>query len=134
MSDASFEALRRALAQPLPHPDLELLRQWSDQTTDWLLRHFDTLPEQPVGATATRPELEALLREPPPEERGDFAVVLAEFQRKILAHAFRPNHPRFLAFIPGAPSYVSVLGDILCAGTNFFCGVWVEAAGPAQVE
>jgi len=27
-----------------------------------------------------------------------------------------------------------VLGDLLCAGTNFFCGVWLEAAGPSQVE
>ena len=27
-----------------------------------------------------------------------------------------------------------MLGDCLCAGTNFFAGVWMEAAGPAQVE
>src|SRR5438477_4486995 len=114
MPEASLEALRRALAQPLAHPDLELLRQWSDQSTDWLLRHFDTLPDQPVGETASRGELEALLREPPPEERGDFETMLAEFQAKVSRYAFRPNHPRFLAFIPGAPSYVSVLGDILC--------------------
>ncbi len=48
--------------------------------------------------------------------------------------AARPNHPRFLAFIPGAPCFVSVLGDLLCGGTNFFAAVWLEAAGPAQVE
>jgi len=29
---------------------------------------------------------------------------------------------------------VSTLGDWLCAGTNFFLGVWLEAAGPSQVE
>src|SRR4051812_23993168 len=111
---SAVECLRRELAQPLPHPDLELLRQWSDQTTDWLLRHFDRLPEQTVGQSASRQDMEALLREPPPEERGDFAALLADFQNKVVAHAFRPNHPRFLAFIPSAPSYVSVLGDILC--------------------
>src|SRR5262249_22487194 len=48
--------------------------------------------------------------------------------------AFRVNHPRFLAFIPSAPNFVSVLGDMLCAGTNFFAGVWLEACGPAEVE
>src|SRR5207247_4546197 len=43
-------------------------------------------------------------------------------------------HPRFAAFIPGAPNLVSVLGDWLCSATNFFCGVWLEAPGPTQVE
>ena len=49
MPDAALAGLRRELAQPLPHPDLELLRQWSDQLTDWLLRDFETLPDQSVG-------------------------------------------------------------------------------------
>src|SRR5262249_19761575 len=59
---------------------------------------------------------------------------LADFQDKVVPYAFRVNHPRFLAFIPGAPTYVSALADMLCSGTNFFAGVWLEAAGPAQVE
>lgn len=29
---------------------------------------------------------------------------------------------------------MSALGELLCAGTNFFGGVWLEAAGPTQVE
>ena len=60
--------------------------------------------------------------------------MLAEFQDKVARHAFRTNHPRFLAFVPGTPTFLSALGDFLCAGTNFFAGVWLEAAGPAQVE
>lgn len=78
--------------------------------------------------------MEALLREPPPEIGTDLAHVLSDFETKIAPHAMRTNHPRFLAFIPGAPSYLSFLGDLLCAGSNFFCGVWLEACGPAQVE
>jgi glutamate/tyrosine decarboxylase-like PLP-dependent enzyme len=78
--------------------------------------------------------MERLLREPPPEYGRPFAEVLAAFADKVAAYACRVNHPRFLAFIPGAPTFVSVLGDLLCAGTNFFAGVWLEAAGPAQVE
>jgi aromatic-L-amino-acid/L-tryptophan decarboxylase len=78
--------------------------------------------------------MERLLREPPPEAGRDFAAVLAEFADKVAPHAVRVNHPRFLAFVPGAPTFLSVLGDLLCAGTNFFAGVWLEAAGPAQVE
>jgi glutamate/tyrosine decarboxylase-like PLP-dependent enzyme len=132
--DADLELLRRALAEPLRHPDPMVLRALTAQTADWLLRHFATLPDQPIGRTATRSEMEKLLREPPPATGCDFAQVFAEFQAKIAPYALRVNHPRFLAFIPGAPSFISVLGDLLCAGTNFFAAVWLEAAGPAEVE
>jgi glutamate/tyrosine decarboxylase-like PLP-dependent enzyme len=101
---------------------------------DWVLRHHATLPDQRVGLTASRAELEKLLREPPPETGKDFTSVLAEFEANVAANAFRTNHPRFLAFIPGAPTFLSVLGDLLCGGTNFFCGVWLEASGPSMVE
>jgi glutamate/tyrosine decarboxylase-like PLP-dependent enzyme len=110
------------------------LRALGGLTLDWLLRHHDTLPRQPVGLGGARAELEALLREPLPEQGRPFADVLAEFAAKVAPHACRVNHPRFLAFVPSAPTFLSVLGDFLCAGTNFFAGVWLEAAGPAQVE
>ncbi len=118
----------------MPHPDPAALGDLSRQAVEWVLRHHATLPDQPIGQTASRGELERLLRQPPPEAGAAFAQVLAEFESRVAANAFRPNHPRFLAFIPGAPSFISVLGDLLCGGTNFFCGVWLEASGPSMVE
>jgi glutamate/tyrosine decarboxylase-like PLP-dependent enzyme len=126
--------LGRELAQPLPHPDPAGLHDLTRQTADWVARHWATLPEQTLGRTASRPQMEALLRRPPPEEGRPFADVLADFEQNIASHALRVNHPRFLAFVPGAPCLPAVLGDWLCAGTNFFAGVWLEAAGPTQVE
>ena len=105
-----------------------------EQTLAWVVRHLATLPEQPLGRTASRADMEALLRRPPPETGRDLTEVLTEFEEKVATFAFRTNHPRFLAFVPGAPSFLSVLGELLCAGTNFFAGVWLEAAGPSQVE
>ena len=70
----------------------------------------------------------------PPEAGRPFAEVLKRFAEDVAPFAFRTNHPRFLAFVPGAPSFVSVLGDWLIAASNFFAGVWLEAAGPTQVE
>ncbi|MFL5243643.1 MAG: pyridoxal phosphate-dependent decarboxylase family protein [Gemmataceae bacterium] len=78
--------------------------------------------------------MEALLREPPPETGQGFLAALGEFQDRVAPYAMRIDHPRFLAFIPTAPTFVSVVGELLCAGTNFFGGVWLEAAGPSQVE
>ncbi len=133
-SDAHLQELRRRCAAPLSHPDLSLLRSWAEQVTGWFLRQHATLPEQPIGHSASRSSLEALLNRPPPESGQDFASLLSEFDGVIAAHACRVNHPRFLAFIPAAPSAASILGDWLCAAANFFAGVWLEAAGPSQVE
>jgi glutamate/tyrosine decarboxylase-like PLP-dependent enzyme len=129
-----LDQLRRELAEPLPHPDTPALRTFGTQTLDWLLHHFATLPDQPVGRPASRAEMEALLREPAPESGREFAAVLAEFREKVAPHAFRINHPRFLGFVPSGLTFLSVLGDWLCAGTNFFAGVWLEASGPSEVE
>ena len=113
----SLDSLRRACAEPLPHPDREQLRGYVEQVAAWFLDHYATLPEQSIGKTAPRAEMERLLREPPPEAGTDFAHVLEEFRHKVMPFAFRTSHPRFAAFIPGAPNMFSVLGDWLCAGS-----------------
>ncbi|MFN4259261.1 MAG: pyridoxal phosphate-dependent decarboxylase family protein [Gemmataceae bacterium] len=132
--DLSLHQLRRRVAKPLPHPEPDQLREAGQQVLGWLLEHFRTLPQQTIGQSASRAEMEALLREPPPEQGRPFAAVLADFEDKVARYAFRVNHPRFWAFIPGAPTFPAMLADFLCAGTNFFAGVWLEASGPAQVE
>lgn len=101
---------------------------------DYLRADFESLPQRHLGQTASRVQMETLLREPPPEEGTAFQAVFEEVREKIVPFSLRPQHPRFLAFVPGAPSFVSVLGDWLCAGLNFFAGVWKEAPGAAQVE
>jgi aromatic-L-amino-acid decarboxylase len=129
-----LQCLRQELAAPLPHPDAGRMQHLGVRVMDLVLRHFSTLSEQGVGRYASRVQMEALLREPLPEQGQDFEQVLAEFQERILPYAVRVNHPRFLAFIPSAPSFYSVLGEWLTAGVNFFAGVWAEAAAPAEVE
>jgi aromatic-L-amino-acid/L-tryptophan decarboxylase len=99
-----------------------------------LLDDYLQIGQNAVGKTASRQEMESLLRESPPEAGMDLMQLLADFRGKILSHAYRTNHPRFLAFIPGAPMYASVLGDCLADGANVFAGVWLEAAAPTQIE
>jgi glutamate/tyrosine decarboxylase-like PLP-dependent enzyme len=122
------------LDRPLDHPDAAAMHQLAHLTADWVADHWATLPQQRLGRTASRPAMDALLGGPPPEQGRPFAEVLADFQEKIAPHSLRVNHPRFLAFIPGTPCFPAVLGDWLCAGTNFFCGVWLEAPGPTEIE
>ena len=135
MSNPSpLDVLRARCAEPLPHPDAESLRIACQAVADFVVADFTTLSQRGTGHIATRSEMERLLREPPPEDGAAFAQVLDEYVAKIAPNATRCQHPRFLAFVPGAPSFYSVLGDWLCAGTNVFAGVWKEAAAAAQVE
>jgi glutamate/tyrosine decarboxylase-like PLP-dependent enzyme len=134
INETDFLHLRRAVADPLPHPDAAALLAAGNQALQWMVYHFLTLPDQEIGHTLSRLQAEALLREPPPEMGRDFLEVLEEFAEKVVPNAFRINSPRFLAFVPSAPVFPSILGDLLCAGTNFFAGVWLEASGPAEVE
>lgn len=122
------------LPDGLPHPDLDQLKHHAGQIVDWLLADFAALPGRPVGAKAAPAQMQAWLRESLPENGQGLDAVLKAFGDHVAPFAFRPNHPRFLAFIPSAPSYYSILGDWLCAGINLFAGVWLEAAGATQVE
>ncbi|TVR50490.1 MAG: aminotransferase class I/II-fold pyridoxal phosphate-dependent enzyme [Gemmatimonadales bacterium] len=71
---------------------------------------------------------------PAPEEGEGAAAVLEEAIRDVLPLAARVDHPRFLAFIPSAPTWPSVLGDFLASGFNVFQGTWLGSAGPSRVE
>ncbi len=130
----SLEELRLACTASLEHPSADAVRAAGHDVMDAMLNDFLQLDDAGIGLTASRPDLENLLRESPPEVGMDLGHLLAEFDTKVLRHSFRPNHPRFWAFIPGAPSFASILGECLAASTNLFAGVWKEAAGPAQVE
>src|SRR5215213_7587395 len=44
------------------------------------------------------------------------------------------DHPRYLAFIPHAPTEVSVLFDLLVGASGIYAGSWLEAAGAVFAE
>jgi aromatic-L-amino-acid/L-tryptophan decarboxylase len=134
MSDTRLEALRAACTSPPEHPSPASTRAAGQQVMDAMLNDFLQLDQQGIGNTGSRADLERLLREPPPEFGCDLTQLLVEVRAKIVHHALRPNHPRFFAFIPGAPSFASILGECIASSTNLFAGVWKEAAGAAQVE
>jgi aromatic-L-amino-acid decarboxylase len=130
----SLESLRQACAAPLPEPGAEEIEQAIRSVAEFLRADFFGLPASSVGQTASRAQMESLLRQAAPEEGAPFANVLQDLKDKVVPFSLRPNHPRFLAFVPSAPTFTSILGDWLCAGLNFFAGVWKEAPGAAQVE
>jgi glutamate/tyrosine decarboxylase-like PLP-dependent enzyme len=114
--------------------DPELMRRAGYRVMDWIVERQRQLRESTLGRELVRDETEALLRETMPEEGQEIDDTLDEFERKVAPNVVHVDHPRFFAFIPSAPSYVSMLADTLVAGSNVFAGTWFESSGPSQVE
>lgn len=55
--------------------------------------------------------------------------------RDVLAPAcISVDHPRFLAFVPAAPTEASILFDLLVGASSLFGGTWLESAGAVHAE
>ena len=81
------------------------MRVLAERATGLLLGRHAGLRAGPAWRGASRPALEALLREPPPEEGRDPLIVLERAARDVLSCAARVDHPRFFAFVPSAPTW-----------------------------
>lgn len=116
--------------------DPEAMRRLGYEAVDALVDRWaglrDTAPWQ--GASRAEMEMRYPVGAPAPEQGRPPEDVLNEALHGILAHAARVDHPRFLAYIPTAPTWPSVVGDFLASGFNIFQGSWQSSAGPSQIE
>lgn len=132
--EASLADLEARIPEVSLDVDPEAMRRAGYRVVDWIVQRLAALRRSNLGQELTREETERLLREPMPEEPSDFHQVFDEYACKVAPNAVQLDHPRFFAFIPSAPSFVSMLADALVAGTNVFAGTWLESSGPSQVE
>jgi glutamate/tyrosine decarboxylase-like PLP-dependent enzyme len=106
----------------------------AERATRLLVERLEGLGADVAWRGASRVELEALLRETPPEEGRPASEVLDRAVRDVLLVAARVDHPRFFAFVPSAATWPSVVADFLAAGFNTFQGTWLGSGGPSQIE
>jgi len=130
----SLEELETRIRDVSLDLDPAAMRQAAHRVVDYVVDRIAHLRENPLGRELHREETEALLREPLPENPTSFEGVFAKYVRDVAPNSTALDHPRFFAFIPSAPSFISILGDMLTAGTNVFAGTWFESSGPSQVE
>ncbi|UCC72234.1 MAG: aminotransferase class I/II-fold pyridoxal phosphate-dependent enzyme [Gemmatimonadota bacterium] len=112
----------------------EEMRRFGHDVVESIVRHFETLRDRPVVSWSNRDELEALLREPPPEDGMELGELLGEFEEKVVPHMSHVDHPRMFGFIPGAGTFVGAMGDALASGHNIYAGTWIESSAAHQVE
>jgi aromatic-L-amino-acid decarboxylase len=116
------------------HMEPDEMLALAQRAAELVVSRIDNLPNEPPWRGGSRSELEAIMREDPPEEGRPAEEVLERAAREILPVAGRVDHPRFFAFIPSSPTWPGVLADFMAAGHNIFQGTWLGASGPSQLE
>jgi glutamate/tyrosine decarboxylase-like PLP-dependent enzyme len=112
----------------------EAMRQLGYQTVDMLVDWIASNGEGPVARSATRPEMEQRLAEPPPAGPASFEFLATRLQDDVLSIMNRGDHPRFFAFIPSCGTWAGALGDFIASACNIYAGSWSESAGPSMLE
>jgi glutamate/tyrosine decarboxylase-like PLP-dependent enzyme len=112
----------------------DAMQALGERATALLVARVAGLRDERPWRGASRASLEPLLREPPPEEGRPAIEVLERAVRDVLPVAGRVDHPRFMAFVPSAPTWPGVIADYLAAGFNIFQGTWLGSSGPSQLE
>jgi L-2,4-diaminobutyrate decarboxylase len=117
-------------------------------------RMHEFTPETAVAATdiieyaldrirMETPPLDRPLSEPELTARAGQTITAegigAEEALRIFADVLAPacisvDNPRFLAFVPAAPSKLSVLFDLVVSASSVFAGTWLEGAGTTLAE
>ena len=62
------------------------------------------------------------------------AVALDLFTRELAPACISTDHPRFLSFIPCAPTEASTLFDLVVGASALYAGSWLEGAGAVHAE
>ena len=65
---------------------------------------------------------------------ADPAAVMDLFDKKLATAAVSVDSPKFLAFIPAAPTKAALLFDMVVACSSLQGTSWIEAAGPVAAE
>lgn len=59
---------------------------------------------------------------------------LRRWQDELIPATIAIDHPRYLAFIPHAPTQVSVFVDLFVSAASIYAGSWMEASGAVFAE
>ena len=111
-----------------------------DQATDQLA---DSIFQYALGRVKTEPPLNG--PRTPEELWNDVGQTITEdgigneaalaiFTDHLAPACLPADHPRFLAFVPGAPSTASSLFDLVVGASSMCANSWLEAAGAVYAE
>ena len=104
-------------------------RELFERAAQLATEYLEALPEQPVGAQATREELIAALGGPLPERGEDPVAALERFARAMEPGLIASAGPRYFGFVVGAGLPAAMAADWLASAWNQ--NVSLNALSPA---
>jgi glutamate/tyrosine decarboxylase-like PLP-dependent enzyme len=107
----------------------ELAREILDYV-EWRLR----LDPVPLDHTASAADLDAAAPDLISEEGNDPSDVLRVFTEVLAPRVISCDSPRFLSFIPAAPTKASMLFDAVVSASSLNGTSWLEAPGAVHAE
>jgi aromatic-L-amino-acid decarboxylase len=99
-----------------------------------LLRDLAAVDPAPLNGTIKPSELAALVRPMINAHGTDPAVVIEYFTSVLDQAVIRADSPRFLAWIPSAPTKASMLFDAVVSLASVSGVSWIESAGAVSAE
>lgn len=103
-------------------------------TSQRVIDHVLSLPDQPMHGTAGANKLAASLQEPIPTEGRSFESLLSQIFGRILPASLNTASPGYMAYIPGGGLMHSAISDLITSTANRFAGVWLAGPGLAAIE
>jgi len=129
---------RRKLPAVAPPMSLELdsktMRAMVELATERLIRHTETLPDQPMHAVAGGKKLARALREPLPERGVPYERLLRLLFGRVIPASLNAASPGYLAYVPGGGLFHAAVADLIADATNRYVGMWQAAPGLVQLE
>lgn len=93
-----------------------------------------TLAPPPLDGPASSAELRARIGQTIlPDGIGGLAA-LRLFAEELAPACISADHPRYLAFVPAAPTQASILFDLIVGASSVYAGSWLEGAGAIYAE
>ena len=88
----------------------------------------------PLDRPRSKEELDAVAGDTiTPDGMGGLAA-LKLFQEQLALACLSTDHPRYLSFIPCAPTEASVMFDLVVGASSIYGGSWLEGAGAVYAE
>jgi L-2,4-diaminobutyrate decarboxylase len=92
------------------------------------------LDPPPLDAPRSQSELSAMAGHTITETGLGGLEALRVFGDVLAPACISVDHPRFLSFVPAAPTEASILFDLVVGASNVYAGSWLEGAGAVFAE
>jgi aromatic-L-amino-acid decarboxylase len=120
-------------SRPL-EPSADEMRRLVKEATERVVRHIESLPDQPAAYFEGGEELARSLIADLPERGRPFEDLMDLLFERIVPKTFNTAGPGYLAYIPGGGLFHTAVADFVAASINRYVGVWLAAPGLVQLE